>query len=131
MKYNRHGNGNKLYRNRNEAIFFGVCAGLADFLGFDRTVTRVITVLAALLFPPTVVVAYFILGLLLQKAPESGLDQSSEQYRLTRRIRAEPHATLDSIRHRFRELDRRLQRLEKHVTSKKFRLEREFEGLRD
>jgi len=37
---------------------------------------------------------------------------------------------LDSQRYRFRDLDRRLQRLEKYVTSKRFRLEREFDDLK-
>lgn len=131
MKYERDGNGNKLFRNGNDAIFLGVCAGLADFFGFDRTVTRAATVLAAFLFPPTVIIAYVLLGLVLKKSPETGSDSSSEHYRLRQRIRSEPHSTLESVRHRFRELDRRLQRLEKLVTSKKFRLEREIDGLRD
>jgi phage shock protein C len=67
------------------------------------------------------------------------LDQEAEQERikssyqseLRRRVRSEPHSTLNSQRHRFRELDRRLQKLEKYVTSKRFRLDREFDGLQD
>jgi phage shock protein C len=46
-------------------------------------------------------------------------------------VRAEPHATLSSVRHRFRDLDARLQRLEKYVTSERFRLDREFAGLKE
>ncbi len=122
---------NRLYRSTDDAVILGVCAGLAEYFGFDRGMTRIITAIAAFLFPPTVLIAYVLLGLLLKKAPESPRDTSEERYNLRQRVRAEPHATLDSIRHRFRELDRRMQRLEKHVTSKRYRLEREFDGLKD
>jgi phage shock protein C len=50
---------------------------------------------------------------------------------LQRSVRAAPHATLDQIRHRFREVDGRLQRLEKYLTSQRFKLDREFEALKD
>ena len=33
---------NKLYRNPRRGMIFGVCAGLAEYFGFDVTVTRVI-----------------------------------------------------------------------------------------
>ena len=122
---------NKLYRNTDDAMILGVCAGLADYFGFDRSITRIVTVIAGFIFPPTVLFAYFLLGLLLQKAPISARDSTAESYVLRQRVRAEPHSTLDSIRHRFRELDRRMQRLEKHVTSKRYRLEQEFDGLKD
>jgi phage shock protein C len=83
------------------------------------------------LFFPTTIAAYFILGMILETAPEQEQAKSTYDRELRRRVRAEPHSTLHSQRHRFRELDRRLQRIEKYVTSKRFRLDREFEGLRD
>jgi phage shock protein C len=75
---------------------------------------------------------YFVLALVLKKAPprfEEPLPE--EEPGLGRRVRAEPHATLGSVRHRFRDLDARLQRLEKYVTSERFRLDREFAGLKE
>ena len=122
---------NRLYRDRDNGMIFGVCAGLADYFGFDRKITRVLVAVGGLLFFPTIIVIYIILGLLLDPAPAETLDRRGEDVELRRRVRAEPHATLSSVRYRFRELDRRLQRLEKHVTSKKFDLERELDGLRD
>lgn len=122
---------NRLYRNTNDGMILGVCAGVADYFGFDRSVTRILTVVAGFLFPPATLLTYIVLGLLLEKAPASSRQTTAERYVLRQRVRAEPHATLDSIRHRFRDLDRRMQRLEKHVTSKRFRLEQEFDGLKD
>ena len=123
---------NRLYRDPENRVIFGVCAGLADYFGFDLRLTRICVALGAIFFFPTVPILYLILGLLLNEAPRVSRARDSKEYEdLRRRVRAEPHATLRSVRHRFRELDRRLQRLEKHVTSKKFRLQREFDGLRD
>jgi hypothetical protein len=38
---------------------------------------------------------------------------------------------LSSVRYRFRDLDSRLQRLEKYVTSSRFALDSEFRRLKD
>ncbi len=122
----------KLYRNGDDGVIAGVCAGIADYFGFDLTVTRAITVVAGFFFWPFVVVLYIVLALVLEKRSTDGERRRRDDAdaELERRVRAEPHATLHSVRHRFRELDGRLQRLEKYVTSDRFRLDREFEGLK-
>src|SRR5690606_2236827 len=123
----------RLYRNSEKGMVFGVCAGLADYFGFDVTVVRVLAVLGTLFFPgPLVIVGYLIMALLLPKHSRPAttvLDDAEES--VWRSIRAEPHATLGSLRHRYRELESRLQRLEKYVTSERYQLDREFERLRD
>ena len=121
----------RLRRDRENGMIFGVCAGLADYFGFNVRVTRVCVLLGGLFFFPTVLIVYLILGLVLDAAPPTPPDRPGADDELRRRVRSEPHATLRSVRHRFRELDRRLQRLEKYVTSKKYNLEREFDGLKD
>lgn len=120
----------KLYRNGEDGMIAGVCAGLADFFGFDLTLTRVLVVIGAFFFP-TLIVIYVILAILVKKRPGARRSSTPLDEDLQRQVRAEPHATLSTVRHRFRELDLRLQRLEKYVTSKRFRLDREFEGLKD
>jgi phage shock protein C len=120
----------RLQRATEGAKVLGVCAGVADYFGFDRNVVRAVTVVCALFFPTTIL-AYFILGLVLDREPEQERKTSAYQSELRRRVRSQPHSTLHSQRHRFRELDRRLQKLEKYVTSKRFRLDREFDGLQD
>jgi phage shock protein C len=119
----------KLYRNRRDGVIAGVCAGFADYFGFDLTMTRVVVVIAAFIFPMLILV-YLVLALVLKT--RTGQTRKSEfGDELERRVRAEPHSTLGSVRHRFRDLDARLQRLEKYVTSERFRLDREFAGLKD
>lgn len=126
---------NRLYRNSEKGVVFGVCAGIADYFGFDATIVRVLVVVGTLFFGgPLLPIAYLLLALLLPKDPrtgrgESGRDEIDDS--IERKVRSEPHATLNSVRHRFRELEGRLQRLEKYVTSERFKLDREFERLRD
>jgi phage shock protein C len=123
---------NKLYRNKRDGMIAGVCAGFADYFGFDLGMTRVVTVITAVFFFQVLILVYFVLALILKPAPAKFEDPPAEREPgLGRRVRAEPHATLSSVRHRFRDLDARLQRLEKYVTSERFRLDREFAGLKE
>lgn len=125
------GGRNRLYRNREDGVIAGVCAGIADYFGFDVVLTRVIVAVSAFFFSPFVFVVYIVLALFLEtRPPDENAGRDPEREEVSRRVRAEPHATLTSVRFRFRELDMRLQRIEKYVTSDRFRLDREFEGLR-
>ena len=119
----------KLYRNSRRGMVFGVCAGIADYFGFDVTVTRVLCVSGPLFSFPLLIVAYVLLGFLLPRKPADIPDSDADP--LQRRVRSNPHNMLGSVRHRYREIDLRLQRLEKYVTSNRYKLDREFRDLRD
>lgn len=121
---------NRLYRIPSRGVLFGVCAGIADYFGFDLTVTRVVVVVAALFSFPLVGISYLVLALLLPRKQHWG-DERDEVDPLQRSVRAEPHSMLSSVRYRFRDLDSRLQRLEKYVTSNRFKLDREFRRLKE
>jgi phage shock protein C len=110
-------------------MLFGVCAGLAEYFGFDVTIVRVLVVLGALFFFPMFLIAYLLLALLLPAKPAAPDDAAVDP--VQRKVRSEPHDTLGSVRYRFRDLDVRLQRLEKYVTSERFKLDREFRDLKD
>jgi phage shock protein C len=126
---------NKLYRLPRRGMIFGVCAGLAEYFGFDVTVTRVIVAAAAFFAFPVICVVYLLLGLLLpvrrHSGPEGDYDDPAarEVRSIRRQVRSSPHETLANVRYRFRDLDVRLQRLEKYVTSSRYKLDREFEKL--
>ena len=67
MSGHRHGNG--LYKDSEESILMGVCAGLAHYFGFSRIGVRIAVVLSLLfLFWPTVI-AYAVAGLILRHRP--------------------------------------------------------------
>jgi phage shock protein C len=119
---------NRLYRNKRRGMILGVCAGIADYFGFDLKVTRILTVIGAMIWFPIVCAAYVLLGLLLPSAPYNGANDVDP---VRRQARRDPHELLSNARYRFREVDARLQRLEKYVTSNRYALEREFSKLKD
>jgi phage shock protein C len=121
---------NRLYRNPRRGVIFGVCAGLAEYFGFDLTVTRVLVVIAAFFSFPLICIAYVILGLLLPSRSH-GASGHDELDPVERQVRQSPHDTLSNVRYRFRDLDARLQRLEKYVTSNRYKLDREFRELKE
>lgn len=134
----------RLTRDRERRMLFGVCAGLAKYFGFDLTITRVLTVILALFFLPSVLIAYLAFALLMP-AGDAGSDdgEPGERRGGSRhgesstthgagydRVRNEPHDVLATVRYRFRDLDSRLQKLEKYVTSERFQLDAEFRKLK-
>lgn len=84
----RRGEGSGLYRNGEEGIILGVCAGLADHFGLYAWVVRILAIVALSLMTMPVLVAYLILGLLLPERPLSyGGDRDSERSFWSRRER--------------------------------------------
>jgi phage shock protein C len=116
----------RLYRAR-DGIVLGVCGGLADHFGIDRRVMRLVVALAALMFFPTVLIGYVVLGLLLEKDPDRPPIGARQRGQARRESAAD---RLERQQQRFRDLDRRLQRLEEYITSSRFKLDREFDELR-
>lgn len=121
---------NKLYRNPRRGMLFGVCAGIAEYFGFDVNVTRIVVVIGALFAMPMVCGAYVVLAFLLPRKEYTGTARDYGDP-LEQQVRASPHDTLASVRYRFADLDGRLQQLEKYVTSSRYKLDREFRKLQD
>ena len=121
----------RLYRDPNKGLILGVCAGLADYFGFDLTTTRVCVAVSLIFFMPATLLVYFGLALLLPKRRNGAGESDRADTPVQRAVRAEPHGTLSNVNFRFRELEVRLRRLEKYVTSSRFQLDQEFESLQD
>ncbi len=119
----------RLYRDEEHAVCCGVCAGIADYFGFDRAATRVLTVVLQFLFAPTFLIYLALAFLLPAKPRDLYRDEGEEAF--WRQVRTSPKATASSVRHKFREIDARLQRMERYVTSPSFGLDSEFQKLRD
>lgn len=119
----------RLYRDRENRMLCGVCAGVADFFGFDVTATRVLTVILQFLFPATFLV-YLAMCLVVPRKPEEIYrDKREEQF--WKSVRTSPVATVASVRHKLREVDARLQKMERYVISPGFNLDKEFRDLQD
>lgn len=120
--------GRRFYRRSKRAKLGGVCAGIADYFGFNLCATRFLTVVLFLMFPPLMIVAY--LGcVLLVPSDRSVSAPAPRDPEFRRAMRANPAGTLADVRRRFQKLDTRLARLERYVTSPRFDLDQEFRKL--
>ncbi|WP_207762498.1 PspC domain-containing protein [Niveispirillum lacus] len=75
-RYNRHFDrftsrfqGGKLYKDSTNGILFGVCAGVAEWLGISRFWVRVAAVLSMIFLGGTPILAYFVAALVLSNRP--------------------------------------------------------------
>lgn len=118
----------RLYRNRDGAILFGVFAGIADYFGFNRKPTQFIGLVFCFSMPVFIFV-YFVLGMILPQKPNN-LYKSPVMEQMWREYRKSPVGTVDELKHRFRAMDARLQKMERHVTSKRYQLENDFESIK-
>ena len=123
-----------LYRDRRKRLIGGVCAGLARAYGVERWVARLIAV-TLLIFVPHIVVPLYLLALVvLAPLPRAGVERlnpgpEGPQAPAPAFAPAAPRLSARSRRARFRELELRLQRMERTVTSRQFRLDRAFHRL--
>lgn len=118
-------NPHRLYRDKENAILAGVCAGLADYFGLNRKGLRIIVAISTFFFVPFVVLAYIILTIVLPTKPED-LYKDESQEKFWRGVSMAPSDVFGNLNHRFRELDVRLQKMEAYVTSKEFDMDREL-----
>ena len=119
-------NPHRLYRDRENAMIAGVCAGLADYFGFNRRGLRVVTAIGTLFFLPFVVVSYIVLAIVLPVRPPREERIDEEHAKFWRGVSNAPSDVFSNVKHRFRELELRLQRMEAFVTSREFDIDREL-----
>lgn len=118
-------NPHRLYRDKENAILAGVCAGLADYFGLNRKGLRIIVAIGTFFFVPFVVLTYIILAIILPAKPKD-LYQDESQEKFWRGVSMAPSDVFSNLSHRFRELDVRLQKMEAYVTSKEFDIDRQL-----
>lgn len=120
-------NPHRLYRDKHNAMLAGVCAGLADYFDLSRKGLRIAVVLMGLFPPffPFVVLTYIILAIILPVKPEA-LYNDDAQADFWRGVSNAPSDVFGAMRHRFRELNQRLEKMEAYVTSREFEIDREL-----
>jgi phage shock protein C len=119
---------NKLYRDPRKGMILGVCAGIADFFGVSPLLVRIVALVSLFLFTLPTFIAYFVAAALIRRKPED-LYASGEEEVFWRAVRTEPRQTVRELRHKFREMERRMRAMEGWVTSREFKLNREFRDL--
>jgi phage shock protein C len=111
-----------LYRSRN-GIILGVCRGIADCFDFSVFWARVIT-LALLFFTGfwPVMILYFVAALLMKPEPVIPIETDEEQEFYDSYVHSHRGAT-DRLKRRYENLERRIRRMEDHVTGREFEWE--------
>ena len=124
--------GRRLYRDADRAVLGGVCAGLATYLGFNLKVTRFLCVIAFLCAFPFAVVAYLAAVLIIPSSSSRIYDDELREERRKEALREEilrAKPTVRDVRERYRDMDERLARIERYVTSSRYKLDEEFRRL--
>ena len=124
--------GRRLYRDSDRAVLGGVCAGLATYLGFNLKVTRFLCIIAFLCAFPFALIAYLVAVLLIPASSSrvydrAGYDELRKQALREEILRAKP--TVSDVRERYKSMEERLARIEKYVTSSRYKLDEEFRRL--
>lgn len=120
----------RFYRDKRNGKVMGVCAGIADYTGFDVALVRICFLAAVFMSGGSVLPFYFIAGWVAPTRP-SELDYSDKEERqFWQRVRASPARSARDIRSRMRDIDRRLADIESYVTTENRSLAREIEQLR-
>ncbi len=132
----------KLRRNKIDGVFGGVCAGFGDYFGLDHAIMRILFVLSVIFlgFP---LLAYFVLWVFIPKDKRAPYRREYYEARKAREAAEESHSrpaqapqaapvrttSFRDVKSKFRSLETRLQDLERSVTSKEWKLRRDFRDL--
>lgn len=120
----------KFYLDKKNGKVMGVCAGLADYTGFDVTLVRILLILAIFMGGGALIPVYFITGWVAQDRPRELADSDPEEQKFWQGVRQSPSRSARDIKSRFRDIDRRLAQIEHYVTVENRSLAREIEQLR-
>jgi phage shock protein C len=118
----------RLWRDGDRGIIAGVCAGIADYIGVEPIVVRLVAVLGLVFFFPPTIVVYVILAVVLRPKPPA-LYASPDEEAFWRGVGTAPADTLQSLKRKFVDLEARLAQMEGQVTSGDFELHRKFRDL--
>lgn len=144
----------RLYRDPTRARIVGVCAGIARYYSVEPWVVRCIAITGLIFFPTLVFPAYWIAYVVMDKPPNPDEDPAHRRRRQRRpRRRAarererepdrwsdtspapelgprlSPRNSLRNVKADLTEVELRLRRMETHVTSGRYELQRELSRI--
>lgn len=120
----------KFYLDKKHGKVMGVCAGIADYTGFDVTLVRIMMVAAILMGGGALIPVYFIAGWIADDQPGELAVEDREHQKFWQGVRQSPARSAREISSRMREIDRRLADIESYVTTENRSLAHEIEQLR-
>lgn len=125
----------ELYRDTINGKLTGVCAGLANYIGAEVWLVRILVISAALLGGSfLVVLAYIALTLMVEKQPENFVEslKTKQEHKLKNKpwqAGQSPDQLLNTLDNDFEQLEGKVRKMEAYVTSDTFKVNREFSQL--
>jgi len=119
----------RFYRDKRNGKLFGVCAGIADYTGFDVSLVRVCFLAAMFMSGGGILPFYFVAAMVTPTKPSSLERVDRDERQFWQGVRASPTRAARDIRSRFKDIDRRLADIESYVTTENRSLAREIEAL--
>lgn len=130
-EFPRSPNPTRFYRSRRDKVIGGVCGGLANRFGWDPVLVRIAGVIMFIMsgfFPIGVI--YIMVMILTPYTPQGyARGRDPEEDAFWRGVSDRPRATFSQMKYTFMDLEDRLQRMERKVTSEEWRLRKEFRDL--
>ena len=120
----------RFYLDKRNKRFMGVCAGIADYFGWEPTWVRIGAVAAVVLGVGFLPIIYLAIGWIADPKPSMLYDESREDRQFWKNVRVAPQRTVRDVHASFRESDRRLRDIEAYVTSSNRSLANEIDSLR-
>ncbi len=120
----------RFYRDKQNGKILGVCAGIADYTGFDVALVRICFLAAMFISGGSILPFYFIAGWVSPTKPRERENDRREDRQFWQGVRASPARATRDIRSRFKDIDRRLADIESYVTTENRSLAQEIEQLR-
>ncbi|MBC7521585.1 MAG: envelope stress response membrane protein PspC [Sandarakinorhabdus sp.] len=120
----------RFYLDKRNKRFMGVCAGIADYFGWEATWVRIGFALATIMGVGFLPLAYLAIGWIADPKPSMLYDESLEDRQFWKNVRIAPQRTVRDVHASFRESDRRLRDIEAYVTSSNRSLANEIDQLR-
>jgi phage shock protein C len=148
----------ELYRNPSRGKIAGVCAGIADYFGWETWLVRILVVSGVLFGMPFLILGYIAGWFILDKNPKFPSKRTNAKYHRTEQASCSNHYHKDhssqketsehikvkarvwqsgeppkqafhDIRRKFGSLEKQVQRIEQYVTSSEFTVAREINKL--
>lgn len=138
----------RLYRDTRNGKVAGVCAGLAEYLGWEVWVIRIMCVTALIFASSVTCIAYIVAWVVLDKQPkglasvaasqtvreETRFERTVEGHTIEVKTRVweagkAPKEALQDIIQEFTDIEANLQDMERCVTSSKYRVSQEINRL--
>ncbi|NLJ92698.1 MAG: envelope stress response membrane protein PspC [Aeromonadales bacterium] len=118
-----------LYRDKKKGKLGGVCAGLADKLGVEPWLVRILAVTALLFTSFLTLILYIAAWLMLEDKPVQIAPEAEHIKATAWQTGLTPDEALSRLEQRLQGLNGRIAKMEQLLTSEEFRVRRAFSDL--